>query len=74
MFEVIVGTILAFVGTGLIGVAGWLVALSNKVAVLDADRINLRQNIMDIINLKFDDLARRLERIERKLDHNESGE
>lgn len=71
MFEVIVGTVLAFVGTGLIAVAGWLVALSNKVAVLDADRNSLKENIREMIDLRFNEVTNRLARIEHKLDRSE---
>jgi hypothetical protein len=67
MFEVVVGTILTIVGTALLAVIAWAFKISNKVAVLEADKNSLKEFIKQI----FDELTRRLDRIDRKLESNE---
>lgn len=67
MFQVVVGTILSILGAGLLGVMGWAVRIGNKVAVLEADKNSLKE----FINARFDEVTRRLDRIDKKLDNNE---
>jgi hypothetical protein len=66
MLEAIVGII----GTGLLGVGAWGVALSSRVSVLEADKVSLRE----LLNIQLADITRRLGRIENKLDHKEDEE
>jgi tRNA A58 N-methylase Trm61 len=71
MFEAIVSTLLGLWGTALLGVMAWAVKLSNRVAVLEADKDSLKDSIREILDLRFQDVNRRLDRIENKIDRNE---
>lgn len=59
MLETIVGLLSA---TGL-GVIGWAIHLGSRVAVLEANE----QSLKELIETRFDDVERRLERIELSL-------
>lgn len=57
-------TIIGIIGAGLLAVVGWAVTLNSRVAVLEADRLSL----VELMDRRFDDVTRRLSRIEDKLD------
>ena len=59
MLEAVVGIL----GTAVIGVFGWAFQLSNRVSVIEAENEGLRE----LINTKFAEVNRRLDRIEEKL-------
>jgi hypothetical protein len=71
MFEVIVGTVLSIVGAALLALIGWAFQISNKVAVLEADRDSLREYIKLIFDIRFDEVTRRLDKIDHKLERAE---
>lgn len=56
--------ILGLLGLGLFGVLGWAFTISNRVSVLEADKVSLKE----LMESKLDDITRRLVSIERKLD------
>jgi hypothetical protein len=64
MIEAIVGLI----GMGVLAVFGWAynqnTQIHSRISVLEADKVSLRE----LINVHFNALELRLERIERKLD------
>lgn len=62
MMAAIVGVL----GTGLLAVIGWVFTMSNRVAVLEADKVSLKE----LINVRLEDITRRLGRIEEKLEEN----
>lgn len=59
-----VEAIITVLGAGLFGIVGWAFLISNRVSVLEADRISLKE----LIESKLNDITRRLENIERKID------
>jgi hypothetical protein len=61
MIEIILGVI----GTGLLGVFGWAFTLNGRVAVLEADKVSLRE----LLDSKLQNITDRLQRIESKIDH-----
>lgn len=63
-------TIVSIIGMGLVGVVGWAVHLNSRVAVLEADKVSLKE----LINLQLLDITRRLARIEAKLDHEQEAQ
>lgn len=63
MLEAAVGVL----GVMLTAVIGWAVTMSNRVAVLEADKDSLSV----LIQARFDDVTRRLQRIENKMDKEE---
>jgi hypothetical protein len=62
-------TILGVAGTAFLGVLGWAVNLSNRVTIIETQQMDLRT----LIESKFEEVNRRLERIENamngKLNH-----
>jgi plastocyanin domain-containing protein len=56
-------TAVGILGTAVIGVFGWAFQLSNRVSVIEAENEGLRE----LINTKFAEVNRRLDRIEEKL-------
>ena len=50
-------------GTAFLGVLGWAYTLSNRVLVLETSY----QGLEDLINLRFNEVDRRLDQIEDKL-------
>lgn len=56
MLELIIG----FLGTAFIGVFGWITHLGNRVSILETER----KNIADLIELRFHEVNRRLDRLE----------
>ena len=56
-------TILTFFGTLSVGVVVWAFRLESRVNVLDQKHIDLRE----LINTRFDNSDKRLERIEKAL-------
>lgn len=61
MLEALIGVL----GVAVMGILGWAFTISNRVAVLEADRGSLKE----LIELRLVDITRRLDRIEKKLDH-----
>lgn len=57
MLEAIVGVL----GVGLLGVIGWAIQLGNRVSVVESQR----NDLLVLINSKFEEVYRRLDRIER---------
>lgn len=60
MLEVIVGLI----GTGLLGVIGWGIKLSNRVAVLESLSVTTQK----LLEVQLQDIKERLVRIEANMD------
>lgn len=61
--------VVTVLGTALFGVVGWAFQLSNRVSVVEVQRADLEK----LINARFDDMARRLGRIERGMNGHLSG-
>ena len=59
MLETLVGVL----GTGMLGVITWCFRINSRVAVLEAGKSDLKE----LIGTKFDEVNRRLERIEERL-------
>ena len=59
-----VEALIAVMGAGLFGVVGWAFVISNRVSVLEADKVSLKE----LMETKLDDITRRLVNIERKID------
>ena len=57
-------TIVGVLGAGFLAVFGWAFHLNSAVDVLETKH----EDLIVLINTKFDDLSRRLDRIEHKLD------
>lgn len=57
-------TAIGIIGAGLLGVFGWAFQLNSRVAVLEADKVSLKE----LIELRLVDITRRLDRIEEKID------
>lgn len=62
MLEAIVGII----GTFLLGTIGWAFTLNSRVAVLEADKISLKE----LLTSQLIDIKERLSHIETKIDRN----
>ena len=60
MIEAFIGVI----GAGVLGVAAWAFTLNSRVAVLEADKISLKE----LLDEKLQNITDRLMRIETKLD------
>lgn len=56
--------VIGIIGMGLFGVAGWAFHLNSRVAVLEADKVSLKE----WLNTKLENITDRLVRIENKLD------
>jgi hypothetical protein len=56
--------VVSLLGTGLIGVIAWAVTLNSRVAVLEADKITIRE----LIDVRLVSITERLDRIEKKID------
>lgn len=72
MLEAAIGVL----GAAMLGVIGWAFSLSNRVAVLEADKESLQKlidtrmaSMSELIKEKLEGMAYRLARIEAKLDH-----
>jgi hypothetical protein len=64
MFE----TILLFLGSGaFVGIIGWAVQLNSRVSVIESQWKDLETFLDRIMDSKFEDIARRLDRIERSM-------
>lgn len=66
--------IVGILATVLIGVVGWAFNMSNRVSVLEADKVSLRELLdakLEIISGQVSTANARLSRIERKLDREE---
>lgn len=61
MINAIISSVL---GVCMTGVIAWAFNLSNRVAVLEADKVSLKE----LFEQKFQELSRRLDNIDRKLD------
>lgn len=57
-------TIVGIIGAAVLAVIGWAVALSSRVAVLEADKISLKE----LLDAKLENITVRLARIESMLD------
>lgn len=55
---------ISVIGAGLLAVIGWAFSLHSRVAVLEADKVSLKE----LIEAKFDGVIIRLVRIEHILD------
>jgi hypothetical protein len=55
---------ISVIGAALLGIAGWAVHLNSRVAVLEADKITLKEWLA----LKLEGVTERLTRIEQILD------
>jgi hypothetical protein len=51
-------------GTALFGIIAWAVKMSNRVAVLESDKVSLKE----LLEEKLENIVLRLVRIERKVD------
>lgn len=56
--------IISIIGAGLLGVFAWAFNLHSRVAVLEADKISLKE----LLDAKLENITLRLDRIEKKLD------
>jgi hypothetical protein len=66
MLEAIISTFNAvdgFLGAAFIGAIGWIIALGNRVSVIEAENKGLRE----LIESRFDSVEGRLDRIERSM-------
>jgi len=61
---------ISVIGAGLLGVVGWAVHLGSRVAVLEADKVSLKE----LIDIRLSDITRRLARIEAMLDNGDGRE
>jgi hypothetical protein len=59
MLEAIVGVL----GTAFIGTLGWAVQLSSRVSQIETRH----EDLLTLINSRFDEVSRRLDRIERAM-------
>lgn len=57
MIEAVIGIL----GSAFLGTAGWAIHLGSRVSVIESQRADL----ITLINTKFDEVSRRLSRIEQ---------
>lgn len=55
--------VVSFLGVATLAIFGWAFQLSNRVSVVETENEGLKE----LINTKFDEVNRRLDRIEDKL-------
>lgn len=56
-------TLVGLLGTALLGVLGWAFQLQNRVTIIETQQ----DNLVTLINTRFDAVENRLERIEEKI-------
>jgi hypothetical protein len=56
--------IITVIGSGLLAVVGWAFTLNGRVAVLEADKVSLKE----LLDVRLENISMRLARIEAKLD------
>jgi hypothetical protein len=56
-------SLIGILGVAFLGVAGWMTNLGNRVSVIEAQFEALKE----LIETRFDDMDRRLERIEKSM-------
>lgn len=73
-----VEALIAVLGAGLLGIGGWAINLHSRVAVLEAEKITLKEvmeaqkeALKEFLDMRLLDITRRLDRIEHKLDQKE---
>lgn len=59
-------TITGVMGTAMLGIIAWAFQLNSRLAVVETKQEGFEQHILS----KFDEISRRLERIETKIDGN----
>ena len=57
--------IIGLLGTGFLAILGWAVQISNRVSIVETQRADLNE----LLNSKFAEVYRRLDRIERIVNH-----
>lgn len=60
------GLLDGLLGFIVMGIIGWAFSISNRVSVLEADKSSIRE----FIKIQFDDVKRRLQSLENKIDRN----
>lgn len=60
--------VVTLVGTGLLGVVAWAFTMHSRVAVLEADKVTIRE----LLNVRLVAITERLDRIEGKIDKENS--
>lgn len=63
----ILNIIVGIFSTGVVAVAAWAVTINSRVAVLEADKVSLKE----LLETKLDAIHNRLRRIEAILDNEE---
>jgi hypothetical protein len=56
-------TLIGILGTGFLGMIGWVIQLGSRVSVAETRH----EDLLELINTRFDEVSRRLDRIERAM-------